>query len=411
MKFKSRKIYLEYLLWLFLILDCNTVYSELNNITIPFSALACIISVFLVINRILVNNKVQKYSIYCCLLLAFYQLPLIYITFIKTNSLLVYTIKYIFLISILIIYFQIEKARIRCLLYEFSNIVIFLGSVSLVFYILGTLLNILKTTGNLTIYWGSIQTVKTYLYIHFNTQSNNLFNMSFYRNSGIFAEAPMFCLILCLSAAVEILIRKKHKKKNILLLIICIISTFSMTGYIFLLVTLFFYFMMNQEASQIKKAIKIIFIPITFFIVFYGVYYIISIKSNYGLSYSLRLDDFKAGYRAWLNNPIFGNGYNNFTIIKKYMLDYRIRYGITGYSNGIMQVLAYGGIYFGLLYLMSAFISIKTLLSEKKILEVGFVLCVIYLFCVVAWGCSCILITFLALGLSLVSVKNNKLLY
>lgn len=66
---------------------------------------------------------------------------------------------------------------------------------------------------------------------------------------------------------------------------------------------------------------------------------------------STRVDDFAAGYKAWMDAPLFGNGYGNSAAYKKYMSSFR-RNNL-GFSNSPMQVLAYGGIYLFFPYCVS----------------------------------------------------------
>ena len=55
------------------------------------------------------------------------------------------------------------------------------------------------------------------------------------------------------------------------------------------------------------------------------------------------MDDFVAGFKAWMLHPIMGNGYGNSNSYVYMMSTFRI--DRKGFSNSLMQILAYGGLY------------------------------------------------------------------
>nr|WP_260157112.1 hypothetical protein [Lentilactobacillus buchneri] len=66
-------------------------------------------------------------------------------------------------------------------------------------------------------------------------------------------------------------------------------------------------------------------------------------QTGYG-SFSVRLDDMKAGYDAWINHPFLGNGWTNEQAIQQYMLGSRLSfYGNSGLSSGFFASLALTG--------------------------------------------------------------------
>jgi hypothetical protein len=89
-------------------------------------------------------------------------------------------------------------------------------------------------------------------------------------------------------------------------------------------------------------------------------------------SVNIRLDDIQAGYHAWLQKPLLGNGFDNTYSIKLFMNPMRLGLnGNDGNSSGMMSMLARGG-----LVLTSILFFIPSLLFAKKNLRsLLFVIC------------------------------------
>jgi hypothetical protein len=90
--------------------------------------------------------------------------------------------------------------------------------------------------------------------------------------------------------------------------------------------------------------------------------YIIQFKLKNSLgSVSIRSDDFRAGMMAFLDHPIFGNGFNNLASIEAHMDANRLLYnpeaialGLNraGFSLGFPEMLTLGGFYYAFFWLI-----------------------------------------------------------
>ena len=134
-----------------------------------------------------------------------------------------------------------------------------------------------------------------------------------YRNTSIFYEAPKYSLILCIALFYEMFFRENCKKNNIIILIMTILTTFSLV-----VIKL----MMKLEGFFKSKILMVICLIILVFTIGRFINNMLEIKSS-TTSYSDRIDDYVAGYKAWMENPLIGNGYGNNEVIKKYMSSFR----------------------------------------------------------------------------------------
>ena len=81
-------------------------------------------------------------------------------------------------------------------------------------------------------------------------------------------------------------------------------------------------------------------------------------------SYNIRNDDYSVGFHVFNEYPIFGSGFLNYDIVKKYMSAFRM-YN-TGLSSSFIIILTQGGIYLTLFYLIPMVINYIKLYSNRK---------------------------------------------
>jgi hypothetical protein len=200
----------------------------------------------------------------------------------------------------------------------------------------------IQSTGYVPHSWG--ESMKTYsrfvshfYFIHFEIQNIDLFNLSnIYRNTGIFAEGPMFNICLCVSLMIELFLKDVIKKWRIVILTVTIITVFSTTGFIFLFLSFFCFLFLNNRKKGITKRV---WKNGLFLIVAFCAYFFIELIANEkkeSYSYQERNEHIELGIKMWEASPFFGNGY--FATADRVV------------SNGIWRILADGGIYFFLLY-------------------------------------------------------------
>lgn len=282
------------------------------------------------------------------------------------------------------------------LLIKISNIMVLLSLISIVMWTLASVLGVLHSNNFVSIHWGIDRYIKNYYYIYFETQLTNIGSFPIYRNSGIFTEGPMYTLNLTLALIIELFIRNKVKLKNIIILFITILTTLTTTGMVMTVVIFLAKYLISSKGREKKKlSFKPFILPIVGILAIIIIQILLNSKSD-SASYSIRLDDFVAAFKAWKENFIFGGGYNQDDPIVKYMSSFR-SYN-TGFSNSIMIVLAQGGIYLFIVYLIPFFLSIIQSFKLRRPEIFMTSISIAILFITTSFPYTLMLITFVSLG-------------
>lgn len=397
-------IILQYLLAFFIILDSRSVFSHFVDGNLGKIFTICIILISLVIFLLNYNYRIKKRVL---VFLGFYLIYIMLFFFINVNN---YKISFlnIFLFLFPISFFTFcvySKKKIENFFKAYVNIIIAIASISLFFFFLGSLTNIIPTNVTKVIDWGKNTTINGYFYLHFNTQTTVMFGKTMLRNTSIFVEGPMFALHLMFGMALSLFFKKKIINKYSIIFGISILSTLSITGLLFCLFLLFYKYTFFN-----KSKIKIIILPIVFLsILTVGTtFFNDKQESN---SYNIRNDDYVAGFNAFKDHPVFGSGYLNNSIAIKYMSKYRM-YN-TGLSNSFIIVLVQGGIYLTVFYLLPIFLGLKNLICSKgkKLFLIEILTLQLYLMFTCAYQYTSLMIIFLAFDYYLLIFykKSNEL--
>lgn len=244
--------------------------------------------------------------------------------------------------------------RLVYLLHKYSDIVFIIASISLFFWLAGSLLDIIEPNTYLTSIWADEdgRLINGYYYLYFETQRINLLGFEGWRNTSIFVEGPMFNIVL-LVALVNLLFLDKRSKKSInikaLIILVSIFSVLSTTGIFLSIFILLYKFYFRNKLTRKRILLLLSLSPVLLYATILFLYNLALDKAQTG-SASMRVDDIYAGIIAWLDSPIVGNGYTHLEAIFKYM-NMSIRPN-TGYSNGILSTLVQGGITLFLIYFL-----------------------------------------------------------
>lgn len=347
------------------ILQCNTVFfrevgSHQKLVTILWVMLT--ITLWGIAN---LNFLKQKFDLRKLIIFELVWTILV-IIFLSINysrsSISVVTIGTLFIPFFMVPIFLDDFNKKSNLLLKFRNVVVILAVISLFFWMF-SMLGVPTTTSTL-INWGRVRVIFGYFKLHFIAQGSIDFLglNEIVRNTGIFVEAPMYSYVLSLALIIDMLLdteSKSYSKKSILL-IITIFTTTSSTGIILVLLTIFsrMMFLTNRISKGMKLIVILILLPLLMIIISYVVRS--KLDSNWYSSTSIRINDFVAGFQAWKNHYFFGNGINNYNSIIQNMDYRRFRIGASaGFSSGLMEVLAYGGITFGLYFLAPVILLFK----------------------------------------------------
>lgn len=397
MKKSKQSIYniLVYLGGLALLINNRTIWINEEGISFKVNIISygilCVSLIILILFAVVQKKKITSNVLNDMLLLI--GLTLVYFVFSSEISKSV-VIRLGLLVILLFLYIYFENSFIPKILIAYKNILLLVGSISLFFWLFGSILGMLHSNIYINSNWGAVngvtRLVPSYNNIYFETQRISAPLLGdIYRNSSIFSEGPMASLNFTLGLLIELIERKN--KLSITVFILCVISTFSTTGYIVLLILLFMKFINTSKITTYTKLMLIV--PTTILVAFLILFFINQKFINNSESASVRLNDFYLGFTTWLQHPIFGNGINNIGALTENMESWRL--SNSGFSNSIMEVLAEGGIYVFSIYIYSFINAIKYAKAKRSVDLFCFIVGVIFLFVSTSFPFQYILITIL----------------
>lgn len=276
----------------------------------------------------------------------------------------------------IIVYCMLVEDSINDTMYKYTSIVLVIAVISLFFWLFGSTLGYIRPTGYLYSAWtgnDSLKKVVSYYGIYFETQSVTFFGLTgkMVRNTAIFTEAPMASMIFSTAFLAELLMQDKLNWKRCAILMAAVLSTISTTGYMVVIAAAGLRYVFTRQGTREGHLLKLILLPTAFVTGLIILSFLIDQKLGTS-SGSTRADDFIAGYKAWMNEPLLGNGYGNYDMIEKYMSYFRRNN--TGFSNSPMLVLAYGGIYLFLPYGISVLTGLFRFARKRMWNRMGFYL-------------------------------------
>lgn len=349
--------FLYYLIAVILVFNCRSMFSsqaagigKLNNILYYLLVISLIFLIFSFKN--LYVRTVQRLGIDSIIIFIYIFIYVIFSSYKPTKLL---DIK---LSVLLILFFWIINLDIKNnILHKYRNIMIIVAFFSLLFWIFGSLLHILKPNGVFFSNWGArpgqTLAIASYYKLYFEPQFITTSIGTLARNSAIFTEAPMASLNFSIALLIEQYIehKSKYSKWIKLLLIIAIISTISTTGYIVLILCAIIELYRKQTRINGFNIIKVLLIPIVVIAIFLILEQLLQQKINYNnSSINVRWDDYHVGFQVWRENMFWGCGVQNMDYIQQNMGTWRLFN--SGFSNSIAEIFANGGLYLGIGYLV-----------------------------------------------------------
>ncbi len=337
----------EYAIAAILLIQCNTVWITLAPIrNIIGSALHKCLIVCLICCILLSLRKISKKEILrisaIILSLAVYM-GIIY-KIIKTNANVYLAFAFVYLLFA--IYCMISRGCVFLeVLKKYRNIVCAVAVFSIVMWLLCSVLKLIPSTSVAMTSWSDTPTVdkpiKSWFGIYFETQG--------IRNTSIFTEGPMASLHYSLALLIEMLLSKKPSIITFGILVLAIFSTMTTTGILVVGTICFIYaiIFIHKKGWLKKKSVRISLVSVILIGCAAAIAIVVWKVST--VSGSIRSDDMRAGWLAFTDHPIVGNGCNNLPAIQKYMSEWRSFN--TGYSSGLLWVLSDGGLLLGALYI------------------------------------------------------------
>lgn len=373
---------LQYLLMFIIILECNSIYSQVYGyhliIRATMTGIAILSIIFLIIlkkNQIKIHKPIIGFIIYdvlCSLIM-----------FINTDSFsgkgIIVLVFFMFLPLLQIYLSNLTKTEFRDLFQKFVNIVVMLSIISLIFWILSAVFDIIKFTNIIKVVWGKpYSLIDSYYNLHFYTQDVWwITGTPLMRNTGIYTEGPMYALILIVALIFNNLLCFEKSKKNLIktiILFITMLTTISVTGVVCSIIIILYEvvrFILSLKDVKIKKIIISVLIIFTIAMILAGTP-LLSKKMSTGSAVHRNMD-IQIGLNTFLENPLLGKGINH---ERPTEYDYTNGYG---YSNSIIPVLTDGGIILGLMYIVPMVLMIIESIKSRKINYIVFLVIFIIL--------------------------------
>ena len=369
MKIKLSQV-VTYLFLLFVILNTNSVYLWEINANFYLSELAVVFEILLFF-CLSGKSKISKRITTAVLksLFLYFLIAIIYFVMkVDSSQFVGYIMRFILFIPLAVLLFTLyfPQNLDNKLLLRFSNLVVAFAVVSLVFWLLGTNLGILKPTNEISVRWASgrtlVNTYKSYFGLYFEWQKIDISGIVVYRNCSVFSEAPMYAIVLVIALLCELFIRQKLDRTKIIILSLAIFSTLTTMGILCMLIAFFFKY--YESAIHGKKINwKTFLLPAVVLVVILVSLYLIQQKQETS-SWINRVNSWAASWRVFMSNPLSGDGYLNTSRVVALTTDI---YGNTsGTSNSFALILAQGGLMLGYIYFYPIIKSIIKSLRKKQ---------------------------------------------
>lgn len=364
---------LESILVILMILNCNSIYGRLATTTLYIEELTTIFAVLLFIictKKTNVRNKTFFFLIGIGTISILYLIARYAISD-KRNFIL----QFLVFLPCIVIYMSQKGAERKVLdIYKrFSDYIFIISTLSTTVWLLAEIVHVINPNVTANITWGTTHTVQGFYGLFFETQMENTFGLYLYRNTGIFCEAPMHSLVLTLALIYELFLKKEKSRTRIIILSLYILTTFSLTGILCIAIAFLLEYWQSMQSK--KRIIRVLYYTLFYALILVAIIsanYLINIKSSTG-SYSVRMIDYIVGMRAWIDNPIFGKGYNVLSTFYEYktslMIDAGLHNSGMGFSNSLTAILGQGGLALAVVYLggfLNLIIKRKTDMDKKS---------------------------------------------
>lgn len=362
---------LDYMWIILIIVQCHSIYtvkSEPLNLIVPLLVTTAMLLLLNLLRFTLSIKFIHKF-IYM-LGLYFIVMATFFLTNIGANVTPLNITKYFIMLPLffLINSIYVNKEIFSALLSKFINVVVILAIFSLFFWIFGTLLNVVHPTSTVINQWSGGRLINSYYNLYFETQQMIFFGFRIIRNSGIFAESPIWGLILSIAYVIDFLILKSDKNSKRNIIILTLLSTLSTTGIIIVGLAILYKMTTNRRMT------KLLLFPVTLSLGL-SLLLLLAEKSE-TVSANLRVDDYNIGFIVWKTSLWIGHGLNNGILAIQSHISTFTR--SVGYSNTLFVILAQGGLLLFLIYF-----SPMILLLFKKNINLDFKFAIILFFILV----------------------------
>lgn len=212
---------------------------------------------------------------------------------------------------------------------RFVSVTLAFAGVSLLFFLFGTVLHVVSSTGPVAFVWDWLRTVPGYYNLHYETQAITELFYTGVRNTGVFVEAPMYVYLLSFALAWNVL-GEKGPKWISAILAVSIVTTFSTTGYVVLLIVVAMGFFSEKSSNRYLEVFRKITIPLLVIAAVVLAFYVVGAKISTG-SYGIRSDHLSGCLTLFVNSFPLGVGFG----------DTQTFYSLFSYDQGLSVGFAY----------------------------------------------------------------------
>ncbi len=228
------------------------------------------------------------------------------------------------------------------LLLKLVRVTTVVAAVSLVVFLFGSVLHVIKPTGTVT--WTWFEWLKepycsTYAHLYYEPQGTVFLGYEGWRNAAVFSEAPMFAYVLSLSLGAYTLVLGRRNPAVLVTLVAAMVTTFSVTAYILLAIMVGYYLMRKVVLPRIRGALRWLVLGVLLVgLVVVCVVLVREKRAGDIYSYLIRSDHIMGCVHAFAENPVIGVGLGN---TERFLSYFEYEQGV---SNGLPAFLALTGI-------------------------------------------------------------------
>lgn len=244
------------------------------------------------------------------------------------------------------------------------------GLLSVLVWLVGPILHLVLGTSMVEYTWNSAGTVSLaqgYYGLVYETQTISFGPISLWRNTGIFLESPMYSFALCIALGFEVFLQRHPSRVLCLILSVTIVTTVSTTGIVFIAYCVLCAVVRRVTSGGLSRRAKLVIAVLLAATVVIAVLF--TADKLLSSSGGTRVDDYRAGFLAWIQHPLLGGGFDGATAYRQFVSAYRL--DNQGFSNSLFDVLMKGGMTLGLVYVVQ-FVGLFYCDGRKRLFALGF---------------------------------------
>lgn len=223
---------------------------------------------------------------------------------------------------------------------RFIKVMLIIASVSLFFWLFGSVLKLIPPDSTVVFEWGGNRTGNSYFGLYFEPRWQQMLIPGYgiyQKNCGIFTETPMYCFLLSNAYCFY----RLRKEQNIWVKVIFLVTIFSAVN-ITAITSVFVFetirWVMNSEIKSKKDIFRIIVILCLSVVCVFGVVVLVETKLGTGSGH-VRMDHLQSCIKAFISSFPFGRGIvfgdNDIMGLGRYR---------QGMSMGVPYLFAQGGL-------------------------------------------------------------------